>query len=92
MEISIIHTSPLSQIAKKRSYTIYPCCSFKTDSLLIEDFNATFMLLAPFKSYFQFLTSNQIQLLKAIAKEEIVSEINRATFIVHSDGDFNYSY
>ena len=38
-----------------------------------------------YQTYFQFLTSNQIQLLKAIAKEEIVSEINRATFIKKYD-------
>ena len=31
------------------------------------------------------LTSNQIQLLKAIAKEEIVNEINSATFIKKYD-------
>lgn len=38
-----------------------------------------------YQTYFQFLTSNQIQLLKAIAKEEIVSEINSATFIKKYD-------
>ena len=32
-----------------------------------------------YQTYFQFLTSNQIQLLKAIAKEEIVNEINSAS-------------
>jgi len=38
-----------------------------------------------YQTYFQFLTSNQIQLLKAIAKEEIVNEINSATFIKKYD-------
>lgn len=38
-----------------------------------------------YQTYFQFLTSNQIQLLKAIAKEEIVDEINSSTFIKKYD-------
>lgn len=38
-----------------------------------------------YQTYFQILTSNQIQLLKAIAKEEIVSEINSAAFIKKYD-------
>lgn len=38
-----------------------------------------------YQTYFQFLTSNQIQLLKAIAKEGTVSEINASTFIKKYD-------
>lgn len=34
-----------------------------------------------YQTYFQFLTSNQIQLLKAIAKEGVVAEINASAFI-----------
>lgn len=34
-----------------------------------------------FQTYFEFLTSNQIQLLKAIAKEGVVNEINASSFI-----------
>lgn len=38
-----------------------------------------------YQTYFQFLTTNQIQLLKVIAKEGIVSEINSSTFIKKYD-------
>lgn len=34
-----------------------------------------------YQTYFQLLTFNQIQLLKAIAKEGIVREVNAAAFI-----------
>lgn len=34
-----------------------------------------------FQTYFEFLTSNQIQLLKAIAKEGVVNQINASSFI-----------
>ena len=38
-----------------------------------------------YQTYFQLLTFNQIQLLKAIAKEGIVREVNAAAFIKKYD-------